>query len=236
MEQMFKPEGCEIYFVRHGQPEWAVEGKAIDEPGLTALGLAAAERVGERLGGLKVTDFFVSGLRRARMTAAPLAERLGRQPRVLPWFNEFQAKKMQDDPLMRVDEYFSQWRAVPLAERYKGPEGGETFAHLHQRVTEGIDSLMRELGFSYVEDGPYRRWNLPAPEKRIIFVGHTFASGVAAAHLLGFSIHPHISEQLRMGWGAFNRLVPFRVGGGFVWRLRTVDERGHLLGLPCDDE
>src|SRR5436853_6275024 len=60
-----------IYLARHGETEWALEGRHTghsDIP-LTAKGEQEAQRLGERLQGLTFTHVLTSPLQRARRTA-----------------------------------------------------------------------------------------------------------------------------------------------------------------------
>ncbi|MBQ7567859.1 histidine phosphatase family protein [bacterium] len=223
--------------MRHGQPEWARGGVGIDEPQLTELGLRQAECVGQSLCRLPVTDFYVSHLLRARQTAEPLARLLGREPVVAEWYQEIQAKKLDQRPLSEVKAYFQHWYSMPLQQRYVGPPEGETMKHAYSRISRGIDEVLVKAGFSFEADGPYRRWHLPSEPRCIVMVGHTFASSLALCHLLNLDYTGASGEQFRMGWGAYNKVVPFPMAGGFVWRLQAFDVRDHLFaeGLSCDD-
>ncbi|MDO5296439.1 MAG: histidine phosphatase family protein [bacterium] len=226
-----------IYFVRHGQPEWQREGRGIDEPCLTPLGLRQAECLAQSLAHLPVTDFYVSNLLRARQTAAPLARLWGREPEIAEWYQEIQAKNLDQFPLSEVEAYFKAWYSTPLKERFSGPPEGESIEHLYRRISQGIDAVLQRAGFSFVADGLYRRWSVPPEPRCIVLVGHTFASATALCHLLNFDYTGASGEQFRMGWGAYNKLVPFPLAGGFVWRLQSFDERSHLrkAGVSCDD-
>ena len=75
----------EIVLVRHGQPEWEPGGIAVDNPRLTALGRSQADRVAEALAGERFDALYTSPLRRAVETMAPVAGKLGLEPRVESW-------------------------------------------------------------------------------------------------------------------------------------------------------
>ena len=234
---IFLSEPHAVYFVRHGQPEWSSGGVGIDEPELTELGRKQAECVGRHLCRLPVTDFYVSNLLRARQTAAPLAGLLGREPVIADWYQEIQAKNLNQRPLSEVEEYFRCWYQMSLTERYAGPPEGESLQHAYRRISGGLDAVLQKAGFSFEADGRYRRWHLPREPRCVVLVGHTFASAIALCHLLDLEYTGASGEQFRMGWGAYNKAVPFPLAGGFVWRLQAFDVRGHLLqqGLSCDD-
>ena len=84
-----------VHFVRHGlvhNPEGILYGRLPDFH-LSAAGRAMAERVAETLADRPVRALVSSPLERAQETVAPLAERLGLQPRI-------------DDRLIEADSVF----------------------------------------------------------------------------------------------------------------------------------
>ncbi|MBA3303421.1 MAG: histidine phosphatase family protein, partial [Acidimicrobiia bacterium] len=82
------PGSTEVLLVRHGESEPAVRGvdfPLVDghsDPALAPDGREQAERVADRLAGQDVDAIYVTTLRRTVETAAPLAARLGLEPRV----------------------------------------------------------------------------------------------------------------------------------------------------------
>jgi broad specificity phosphatase PhoE len=61
------------FLVRHAEKDPAIA----EDPPLTAAGHARARALADRLGGERIVRLYASDTRRARDTAAPLAERLG---------------------------------------------------------------------------------------------------------------------------------------------------------------
>ena len=82
------PGAAELFLVRHGESAGAVEGEPFPlvdgqgDPPLREEGHEQARRVAERLAGEDISAIYVSTLQRTAQTAAPLAERLGLEPRV----------------------------------------------------------------------------------------------------------------------------------------------------------
>ncbi|MHB8671414.1 MAG: histidine phosphatase family protein [Acidimicrobiales bacterium] len=83
-ERFRRPPGAtEILLVRHGESMPVREGEALPltgghgDPPLDPVGVAQAERVGERLVEEDLAAIYVTSLRRTAQTAAPLAARLG---------------------------------------------------------------------------------------------------------------------------------------------------------------
>lgn len=224
----------EIVLVRHAQPHWEPEGKAIDDPELTPLGRQQADRVAEALGEERFDAFYVSPLRRTLETAAPLARRLGMEAAVQPWLEEMRLPSMGGTPVEEVHHFLAAARARSLEAWWEGIPGGESFRHFHERVVGGVEPLLsgpHRVGVH--EEGAWRLWQLPDGDpQRVLFVCHAGTSAVLVSHLLGIDPVPWEWERFRLGWAGIARLVTNRVAGGAVWRLLSFDERRHLAGLP----
>lgn len=74
-----------IIMIRHGDPDY-------EHDSLTEKGKREADLLVPRLAAMPVTDFYVSPLGRAKRTAQPTLERLGREAKVLNWLREFQTE------------------------------------------------------------------------------------------------------------------------------------------------
>ncbi|MFA1544372.1 histidine phosphatase family protein [Actinomadura monticuli] len=143
------PEGAtELLLIRHGasaparadRPFPLVDGHA--DPELAAEGREQAERVGERLAEEKLDAIYVTSLRRTAETAAPLARRLGLEPRVEAGLREvhlgewegglFRQKVAEQDPVARRMFAEERWGVIP------GGEDDEAFA---ARIEKSITRL-----------------------------------------------------------------------------------------------
>ena len=67
----------EVVLVRHAQPDWEPDGRAVDQPALTCVGREQARRTAAALAAERFDHVYVSPLRRAVETAEPIAEALG---------------------------------------------------------------------------------------------------------------------------------------------------------------
>ena len=74
-----------IIIVRHGEPDYSIDS-------LTEKGWREAELLSQRLVKMPIDDFYCSPLGRARDTAKPTMEKLGREPEILPWLQEFRGR------------------------------------------------------------------------------------------------------------------------------------------------
>ena len=144
------PGACEILLVRHGESEPAVPGQAFPlvdgqgDPALDPIGEEQAERVADRLieSGQHIAAIYVSTLRRTHQTAAPLAKRLGLEPRVEPRLREvhlgeweggeFRRHMAEGHPLALQMRREQRWDVIP------GAEPSEVFA---ARVRAAIDAI-----------------------------------------------------------------------------------------------
>jgi probable phosphoglycerate mutase len=143
------PRGAtDILLIRHGEtvparldaPAPVVDGQA--DPDLDGRGIDEAERVADRLASEEVSAIYVSSLRRTAQTAAPLAARLGIEPRVDPDLREvhlgewegatFRIRIGERDPLaMRMLEE-QRWDLIP---------GAESAEALLKRVRHSIERI-----------------------------------------------------------------------------------------------
>lgn len=143
------PDGAtEVLLIRHGasaparpdRPFPLVDGHG--DPELAPEGRDQAERVGERLADEPLDAIYVTPLRRTSQTAAPLARRLGLEPRVEPGLREvhlgewegdlFRKMVAENDPVAQRMFAEERWDVIP------GAEKNETFA---ARVEEGLVRL-----------------------------------------------------------------------------------------------
>jgi probable phosphoglycerate mutase len=142
------PGATEILLVRHGEsqpvdperPFELVNGHG--DPPLDPVGVEQAERVGARLAGEDIAAIYVTTLRRTVETAAPLARRLGLEPRVEANLREvflgdwegglLRVKAEQRDPafVQAIEE--ERWDPIP---------GAEPIDTVRDRVLAGIAAV-----------------------------------------------------------------------------------------------
>jgi probable phosphoglycerate mutase len=142
------PGATDILLVRHGEsaparidePAPLVDGQS--DPELDARGHEEAERVAGRLEREEVSAIYITNLRRTAQTAAPLASRLGIEPRVEPDLREihlgewegatFRRRMTENDPLARRVIEEQRWDIIP---------GAETTDAFLKRVRQGIERI-----------------------------------------------------------------------------------------------
>jgi 2,3-bisphosphoglycerate-dependent phosphoglycerate mutase len=140
------PGACELLLVRHGESAPAREGDPFPlvnghgDPPLDPDD--QAERVADRLAHEPITAIYVSNLRRTAETAAPLAARLGLEPRIDPDLREvylgeweggsFRKHVVEGHPVAQRMYAEQRWDVIP------GAEPGEAFA---ARVRGAIERI-----------------------------------------------------------------------------------------------
>ncbi|MGZ4152416.1 MAG: histidine phosphatase family protein, partial [Actinomycetota bacterium] len=148
-----RPAGAtEVVLIRHGSsryPQSEAQVELVDgrsDPELTDQGLVQAEAVSARLARAGAAALFVSPLRRARQTAAPLAARLGQHPIIVPelrevylgeWEGRLRDRLSRDDALTRRVFATERWDVIP---------GAEPMDDLSRRVGAGLNRLADEVG------------------------------------------------------------------------------------------
>ena len=136
----------EIVLVRHGQPEWVLDGLNVVDPPLTALGSDQAERVAVALDGLHFDEIVVSPLRRARQTAAPLLRALGRDEETESWLQEIREPDWHGTPAELAAKAYADERMRIAEERWTGVPGGEPARDFVERVRAGATGFFRHRG------------------------------------------------------------------------------------------
>ncbi len=133
-----------LLFVRHGQPDYPEDRiyARADDPGLTHVGEAQAERLAEWVTHEPVDAVYVSPTRRTRETAAPMVAALGLAPTVDArleerhfgiWEGLFFDEIRDDHP-----DDFVRWKTDPIG---FAPEGGETVADMEKRVAAAVADI-----------------------------------------------------------------------------------------------
>ena len=222
----------EITLVRHGQPDWEPEGRAVDHPGLTEHGHAQARCTAEALRDEHFDGLYVSPLQRARETAQPIAGALGLEPVVHDWLRELRLPELAGSSPEQVQEFFRNARMRELEGWWDGYEGGESFRHFYERVSGGIESLLvGDHALSIHAQGAHRVWQGVGRDLRLLIVAHEGTNAIVLSHLLG--IEPSAWAPLRFGsaWTGIARVHTSEVGGGFVWALEFFNRTDHLSAL-----
>jgi len=217
----------EVLLIRHGEPGWVREGRSVDDPPLTHRGRRQADALADRLAAEAVDEVWVSPLRRAQETAAPLAERLGLEARTFEWLAEIGAPRWDGTPVEVVERVFAETWTRPLDELWDGLPGGESFHDFHRRVVDGLRAHIDGLGIVTASEDP-RLWNLVDPERRVAVVAHGGTNATLIAHLLGIPPVPWEWERFVSYHASISVVRPFAVAGCHAFTLLRFSDVAHL--------
>ena len=173
-----------LLIVRHGDPDYSIDS-------LTQTGWIEAELLSNRLTKLDAKAFYCSPLGRARDTAKPTLEKLGREAEICPWLREFPPKV--DKPNRRGsvawdwlpqdwtsrDYFFDKDRWMDAPEFQKAG-----VAEAYKHVCDELDALIARHG--YRREGNLYRAEQPN-EDTIVLVCHFGLTAVLLSHLLNCS-------------------------------------------------
>lgn len=221
----------ELIFVRHGQPAWNDDGRAVVDPPLTDLGERQAKRMAEALHDQPFDEVYASPLRRARQTATPLFAALGREERIAEWLREIKEPDWHGSPTEHVAEQFAASDAKPAHERWNGIEGGESIREFVDRIHAGGERFLAERGITRLDD-ELPVWQIDEPDRTLAFIAHAGTNSVALGLLLGIAPTPWEWDRLALRHASITRLVSKPASGGRIFRLTEFSSVEHL----ADDE
>ena len=220
---------AQLTLIRHGEPDWTPNaGTSVNDPSLTAMGVAQARATARRLAASGIEAIYVSPYRRSQETAAALADATGLTPVTVAGLAEV---GVAVDGLTQeeVDAYFVAGSRRPLNEHWEGWPGAETFHDFHARVTTAVTDILGRHGCHPHQEHDFTTWRLPEVEPKIAIVAHGGTNSVALTHLL--DIRPVPWEWLRFEseLAAFSVVQARPVGpAGCVWSLQNFNEVDQL--------
>jgi len=214
-------------FIRHGQPQWFTEGRAVDNPGLTDLGRHQAQLTADRLAGTPVDRVLVSPLQRAVETAEPIVAALGLEAEIAPWLAEISSPPWHGAPLDHVQRVFEEHRHKPIDDHWEGLEGGEAFHQFHRRVTDGLQQLLDSVGKVRVDEKP-ALWSQDAGDQHTICVAHGGTDASAIGYLLGIDPVPWEWERFITFHASISEVIPTIISGRHSYSLLRLSDIAHL--------
>lgn len=204
------PGAADILLIRHGEsaparpeaPFPLVDGRG--DPPLSTVGHKEAELLNERLAGEEVAAIYVTPLRRTAETAAPLAARLGLEPKVEPGLVEvhlgewegglFRVRIAERDPIAMRMYTEERWDVIP------GAEPNEVF---RSRIRDAIERIAAAH-----------------PDQRVVVVSHGGVIGTIVSIATGSRSFAFV--------GADNGSLTHIVVTGDQWIVRRFNDTGHL--------
>lgn len=219
----------EIVLVRHGQPEWVRDGLAVGDPPLTDLGWRQAELVADRLAGEEFDEILVSPLARARQTAEPLLQRLGRPEVIAPWLEEIRDPGWAGSPAEKAEQAYAEMRSQAPEDRWHGLDGGESVRDFVDRIHLGVELFLAERGVER-SDQHLPVWRVTEPGRRILLIAHAGTNSVSIGHMLGLTPTPWEWDRFVLGHTSVSRLESMRVGSQHSFSLVRLADVEHLPG------
>jgi probable phosphoglycerate mutase len=220
----------QLIFVRHGQPEWAVDGLTQANPRLTELGRQQAVLTAQRLAAMEppLTELLVSPALRSQQTAAPIVEATGLTPVTVDGLLEIQMPQWDGIPEEEVQRVFQDARHRTPEEWWQGIPGGESFRDFHDRITSTLDHELGLRGLRRDDGGRSHLWHLDASDHRIAIVAHGGTNSVSLGWLLDLEPAPWEWERFVLGHCSLAELRAIGLAGGCTFSLRTFNDREHL--------
>lgn len=217
----------ELVLVRHAQPEWARDGRAQGDPGLTGDGREQARLLAERLKGQRFDEVLVSTARRAQETAGRVID--GIDTHLIEhrsWLHEIMMPRSWDDaPAEEVGRTLRDARHRTREDWWEGMPGGESFRAFHARVTIGLNNELAERGIIRRDDN---LWTLPQKPYRALIVAHAGTNSVILGALLGLQPEPWEWERFASTHGSITTLSTTEIATGAIFSLDTFSDTSHL--------
>jgi probable phosphoglycerate mutase len=217
----------EFVLIRHGQPEWVREGLTVVDPPLSDVGHRQARALGAAMNGEHFDEVFVSPLVRARQTAAPILEALGRAEEIEMWLEEIRDPKWHGTPAERAAEAYRELRSRPSVQHWEGLAGGESMREFVARIRLGAEKFLEERGVHHV-GGDLPVWEIAEPGRRIALVAHAGTNSIFICHLLGLSPVPWEWDRMVLGHASISRLEAIPLGDGYTFSLTALSDVEHL--------
>lgn len=220
----------ELWFIRHAEPAWAVDGMSQRDPFLTERGRRQAELLAGRLAGrdTSFTGLLVSSALRSQQTAQPIGDALGMEIETVEGLTEIKMPDWTGTPEAMVQQIFDDSYRRPPSEWWEGLEGGESFRDFHDRITTTIDGILQSHGVTRDSTDPTQLWEMGPPDERLLVVAHGGTNAVALAYLLGAAPTPWEWERLVLGHASIASMVAKALGGGHIMSMRTFNDQEHL--------
>jgi probable phosphoglycerate mutase len=216
--------------VRHGQPQWAIDGLSQLDPHLTALGREQSELAAHRIANdekAKAADLIVSPANRSQETARPISTETHLSVDTVDDLLEIQMPKWEGITEEAVIEIFRSARNRTPEEWWDGLPGGESFRDFHDRVTAALDAILADRGITRNADDP-RLWDVDDDPERIVIVAHGGTNSVCLAHLMGAPPSPWEWEKFVLFHASFARVKFIPLAGAHVPSLRTFNDQDHI--------
>lgn len=222
-----------IYFVRHGHPNYR-------EDCLTELGHLQAQAAAERLKDLGIQKIFASSMGRAVQTAEYTAKMLGLDITTCDFIREISWGSVSDVPIperghpwhlstLRASEnksiFMNDWQTYY-------PYCNSKVLESYQRVSNGIDLLLNELG--YKREGDYYRVVGDNTDQTIAIFSHAGASSAAISHMLNIPL-PQFCGAFTVDFTSITQIELLNDKNTLVYpKIFLFNDARHISGIECE--
>jgi broad specificity phosphatase PhoE len=197
----------ELILVRHALPERVENVDGVADPGLQPLGHEQARRMADWLAHEDIHHIAVSPKRRAVETAAPLAQRLGLTPEVVPGFAEIDRSARHYIPVEEMRRENSPvWQAL-VAGRWD-EIGYHDPSEFRREVIAAKDALLARM-----------------PDHRIVVVAHGGTINAIVSDLIGL-------DRMFFFEAAYTSISRVVRGLNGTYVVSTLNETAHLHSAP----
>ena len=219
----------DILFIRHGQPQWAVDGMSQTDPFLTELGHEQARLAAERISTEERSpaELIVSPALRSQQTAQPISRATGLGIHTVDDLVEVKMPDWEGVTEQKVIEIFMSTKHRSPSQWWEGLPGGESFRTFHNRVTKALDDLLAERGMVRDPDDD-QLWHVESDPGRLVIVAHGGTNSVCLTHLLGIPPAPWEWERFVLFHASFARVKMIPLAGAHVPSLRTFNDQDHI--------
>ena len=217
-----------ILLIRHGAPDYSIDS-------LTEKGWREAELLSNRLAKLKIDGFYCSPLGRARDTAKPLTEKLGRNPVILPWLEEFSAlyisprTGVMERPFDLMPQYWSIQPEMYDKDKWLDHSLYQTgdIRRIYEQTAQGMDELLSQYGYTRKEGSLIFECENNDNTVICLFC-HCIIAQTIIAHLLGMSA-PLLWHTTMLPTSSVTTLVTEeRIKGQVLFRMFQMGDTSHL--------
>ncbi len=216
--------------IRHGQPEWVRDGLNVVDPPLTELGHRQAQWMADSLADEHFDEVLVSPLLRARQTAAPLFEALGREEQVEPWLEEIRDPGWHGTPREKAEQAYDELKGRAAADRWEGLIDGESIREFTARIHAGCTAFLADRGIAPVEHD-LSIWSPGDIDRRIALVAHAGTNSVTIGHLLGLDPTPWEWDRFAIQHASISRIEALPIHDGWTFCLASLSNSEHI---PAD--
>ena len=221
----------ELIFIRHGEPEWSIDGTSQVDPGLTPCGHQQARAVAEYLAAQDrpLTEILVSPLRRAAETAAPLSAATALRSSTIEDLTEIGMPDWSATSEDDVQRTFREAQKRHPEDWWAGIRGGEPFGDFYKRVAAAMTEIIAARGAIALEGSDRHLWRLQGDAaQRIAIVAHAGTNAAALGMLLHIEPTPWEWDRFALGHASISRARLIPLGSDHIFSLRTLNDRAHL--------